>query len=193
MYPSRIATWHGMRPKDLFIQLMGGSPMPRYCEASAETCSITDGPPFSIVCLAAESAYLSPSHGTPVMYINLEDHLTYYTKKTNSAFQKVLTLLRSPICGNARLHWGKAGWPQHAQCFDGAEEYPASWCHFGCAVQQFDPKGKFAGVGGDQVWQWRAEAIASGQEVDFRRCCSATGFDYGRCKCSKRRPGSCKA
>ena len=37
-------------------------------------------------------------------------------------------------CG-ARLHWGKAGWPQYAACFDGAREYPATWCHFGCAVQ----------------------------------------------------------
>ena len=37
-------------------------------------------------------------------------------------------------CG-ARLHWGKAGWPQWGACFDGAREYPDTWCHFGCAVQ----------------------------------------------------------
>ena len=37
-------------------------------------------------------------------------------------------------CG-ARMHWGKAGWPAHAACFDGAAEYPDTWCDFGCAVQ----------------------------------------------------------
>jgi hypothetical protein len=37
-------------------------------------------------------------------------------------------------CG-ARMHWGKAGWPRWAACFDGAAEYPDTWCHFGCAVQ----------------------------------------------------------
>jgi len=46
-------------------------------------------------------------------------------------------ILRSD-CG-ARLHWGKAGWPQWAACFDGAREYPDTWCHFGCAVQARAP------------------------------------------------------
>lgn len=47
--------------------------------------------------------------------------------------QEVMRIFRQD-CG-ARLHWGKAGWPQWAACFDGAREYPDSWCHFGCAVQ----------------------------------------------------------
>ena len=36
----------------------------------------------------------------------------------------------------ARLHWGKAGWPAHARCFDGAVEYGSDWCQFGCAVRE---------------------------------------------------------
>ena len=47
--------------------------------------------------------------------------------------QEVMRIFRQD-CG-ARLHWGKAGWPQWGACFDGAREYPDSWCHFGCAVQ----------------------------------------------------------
>ena len=47
--------------------------------------------------------------------------------------QAIVSIFRHQ-CG-ARLHWGKAGWPRWAPCFDGAEEYPSTWCHFGCAVQ----------------------------------------------------------
>lgn len=65
------------------------------------------------------------------MYVNLEDHMTYATGKANEDFQAVLRVFRSPVCGSARLHWGKAGWTQHAQCFDGAKEYPNTWCDFG--------------------------------------------------------------
>lgn len=35
---------------------------------------------------------------------------------------------------DARLHWGKAGWPYLEPCFDGASHY-TKWCDFGCAVQ----------------------------------------------------------
>lgn len=35
----------------------------------------------------------------------------------------------------------KEGWTRHAQCFDGASEYPDSWCNFGCAVQVGDNGG----------------------------------------------------
>ena len=44
-----------------------------------------------------------------------------------------MQLLRGPSC-RGRLHWGKAGWQSLAPCFDGAREYPDTWCHFGCAV-----------------------------------------------------------
>ena len=54
-----------------------------------------------------------------------------------SCAQEVVRILRSD-CG-ARLHWGKAGWPQWGACFDGAREYPATWCHFGCAVHARPP------------------------------------------------------
>lgn len=36
---------------------------------------------------------------------------------------------------DARLHWGKAGWPEHEPCYDGSKLLPKTWCHFGCAVQ----------------------------------------------------------
>lgn len=36
---------------------------------------------------------------------------------------------------DARLHWGKAGWPEHEPCYDGSKHLPKTWCHFGCAVQ----------------------------------------------------------
>lgn len=136
--------------------------------------------------LAAENAYLSPANGEPVLYINIEDHVTYATGKPNEDFQAILNILRSPVCGPARLHWGKAGWPQHAKCFDGAKEYP-KWCDFGCAVQQLDPYGKFAGM--SDVWQWRAVDKVTGSGVDFGGCCTTTGFDYARCSCASR--GSC--
>jgi coenzyme F420-reducing hydrogenase delta subunit len=51
--------------------------------------------------------------------------------------QEVIRIVRTE-CGG-RLHWGKAGWPQWAACFDGAREYPDTWCHFGCAVQARAP------------------------------------------------------
>ncbi len=51
--------------------------------------------------------------------------------------QEVVRIFRRE-CG-ARLHWGKAGWPQWGACFDGAREYPATWCHFGCAVHARPP------------------------------------------------------
>jgi hypothetical protein len=35
---------------------------------------------------------------------------------------------------NARLHWGKAGWPWLEPCYDGSAHY-ANWCDFGCAVE----------------------------------------------------------
>ncbi len=36
-----------------------------------------------------------------------------------------MRVFRSPVCGPARLHWGKAGWDTDvAGCFDGAAEYP---------------------------------------------------------------------
>lgn len=53
--------------------------------------------------------------------------------RVNAEFQRIAELFRTR-CG-ARWHWGKEGWTRHAKCFDGAAEYPNTWCHFGCAVQ----------------------------------------------------------
>ena len=49
--------------------------------------------------------------------------------------QAVVKILREADECKARMHWGKAGWEKWAPCFDGATEYPQTWCHFGCAVQ----------------------------------------------------------
>lgn len=44
-----------------------------------------------------------------------------------------MTLLHDKC--QARLHWGKAGWPQLEPCYDGSQHFPETWCQFGCAVQ----------------------------------------------------------
>jgi hypothetical protein len=116
--------------------------------------------------------------------------VSYATQATNADFQAVLALLRSPVCGRARLHWGKAGWMQpYGACFDGAREYAATWCHFGCAVRQLDPANKFAGQ--SAVWQWAAADAATGGALPFDDCCTPAGFDHGRCLCAPRPGGGC--
>jgi hypothetical protein len=135
-----------------------------------------------------EPFYLSPSHDGPVMYINIEDHLTYATGRPNTWFQGAIQVLRSPVCGPARLHWGKAGWPQHAACFDGAAEYGDNWCHFGCAAQQLDPGAKFAGQAAGQIWQWGAAKKGTEEQVSLSSCCNSNGFDTSRCSCARRAP-----
>ena len=55
----------------------------------------------------------------------------------DTAVQTVMGIFREE-CG-ARMHWGKAGWPRWAACFDGAKEYPETWCSFGCAVRVWLP------------------------------------------------------
>lgn len=87
----------------------------------------------------------------------------------------------------ARLHWGKAGWPRHAACFDGAKEYSGSWCDFGCAVRQLDPGNKFQSQA--DVWYWNTLDAKTGQPVAMDSCCTANGFDYAKCKCGPRSCG----
>lgn len=53
---------------------------------------------------AAETSYLSPASGEPVLYINIEDHVSYAIRRTNDDFQAIMQILRSPVCGG-RLHW----------------------------------------------------------------------------------------
>lgn len=136
---------------------------------------------------SAEHPYLATTNGEHTIFINIEDHVSYATMTPNEDFQAIMSVFRSPVCGPARLHWGKAGWPRHAQCFDGAKEYPNTWCDFGCAVQQLDPKGKFASEAGRDIWQWHADHLVTGTPVsDFAGCCNRSGFDYGQCKCTSR-------
>eukprot|EP00889_Picochlorum_renovo_P008862 jgi/Picre1/35892/NNA_003350.t1 len=150
--------------------------------ASNDSESIRDGfrPPALIRFVSEEPFYLSPSYGHPVMYINLEDHLSRSLGEENEGFDTVLDFMLEE-CNSTRLHWGKAGWPTHQPCFDGAEDYPESWCDFGCAVQELDPTGKFRSE--SDVWRWNA--TRGGDVVTFSSCCSPEGFLKSECTCEK--------
>lgn len=132
--------------------------------------------------MPGEKFYLSPTNGGPRMYVNLEDYLTL-SGANNSQYTTVIGLFRSEC--DARLHWGKAGWPEHASCFDGASEYSNGWCQFGCAANALDPTNKFRGNGQGvtDVWQWHA--TRDGQSVEFSSCCSDDGFS-SECQCASR-------
>ena len=135
--------------------------------------------PLLIRFVKEEDFYLSPSHGSPVMYLNLEDHLSLSSGVPNDEFDAVLEYLLDTC--DARLHWGKAGWPTHTPCFDGAEEYPETWCDFGCAVVELDPDGKFRSE--SDVWRWAASR--AGEPVqDFGSCCTSAGFS-SQCVCER--------
>lgn len=75
----------------------------------------------------------------------------------------------------AHLPQGKAGFPERG-CFNGAAEYPDTWCDFGCAIQRLDPDGKFED--NTQWWNFRG--------VDLERCCTASGFQssWFGCTCN---------
>ena len=126
--------------------------------------------------ISGEDFYLSPSNGGPVMYVNIEDHLSLSSGRQNNEFDQVLRYYIEEC--DARLHWGKAGWPTHWPEFDGAVNYSESWCDFGCAVAELDPNGKFRSE--SDVWRWAA--TNGGMSVDFSTCCSADGFSDA-CRC----------
>jgi FAD/FMN-containing dehydrogenase len=129
--------------------------------------------------ISGEEFYISNTNGGPRMYINMEDYISRSNGNiVNTQFQKVIALFREK-CG-ARLHWGKAGFPRHAPCFDGAVEYGESWCNFGCAVNELDPDSKF-----QSEWNgWRFKATrGEGEEVQFSSCCTAEGFNSDLCQC----------
>jgi hypothetical protein len=236
--------------------------------------------PMLIRFVAGERAFLSNSHGGPVMFANLEDHVSYALgggqgrsfaeraraqkeadkaaeraasgKKPragdgrvgtpaaplmrNPDFDAVMKVLRGNVC-RGRLHWGKAGWPLYASmgaswpreeegegegegegdaggaggepqqedplppsCFDGAAEYGAAWCSFGCAVAELDPTGKFEPEAGADVGWWGAVVVGGGGEAVTtsgtagrvgdsafaRLCCGADGFRSDQCRCARR-------
>ncbi|KAK9908861.1 hypothetical protein WJX75_003902 [Coccomyxa subellipsoidea] len=122
-----------------------------------------------------EEAYLSNTNGGPRMFFNIEDHLSMSTGRVMGIFRQE--------CG-ARMHWGKAGWPRWAACFDGAKEFPDTWCHFGCAVRELDPDGKFRSM--SDVWTWNA-ANQTGASAPLDQCCTADGFK-AECTCQHRPP-----
>ncbi|KAL6752479.1 hypothetical protein V8C86DRAFT_2752850 [Haematococcus lacustris] len=135
--------------------------------------------------VAKEDALLGLTFDEPHMYINIEDYMYYNTgRRSNTAFQAVMAYLRSsPNCGSsglhgagARLHWGKAGWPDPG-CWHGDKEYGSNWCHFGCALRQLDPGAKFTDSAPDR-WNW--------QGVDLDGCCGPDGFLVNKpnCTCS---------
>ncbi|KAK3243202.1 hypothetical protein CYMTET_47158 [Cymbomonas tetramitiformis] len=103
--------------------------------------------PALIRFIKAEDIFLSPCYGEPCVYLNIEDYFSHSsagenTGTPNTWIHRVLAAMRGPRC-RGRMHWGKAGWNEHAQRFNGSEEYPQSWCDFGCFVKEMDPNGKF--------------------------------------------------
>lgn len=129
--------------------------------------------------VSQETGYLSPTSDGPRMFVNLEDYLSHTTGQPNTQFQTVISLFHDKCQG--RLHWGKAGWPEHEPCYDGSVHLPNTWCHFGCAVQELDPTGKFASE--SNVWDWTASK--QGQNVTFSNCCGPDGFNSD-CTCAPR-------
>eukprot|EP00873_Tetraselmis_striata_P041562 jgi/Tetstr1/461826/TSEL_006905.t1 len=137
--------------------------------------------------IGQEDALLSVSNRSPVVWIDLTDYIMPNAvsqpgdtvpecANTNLRFFEYVTYLRSdPKCAGVRLHWGKAGFPERG-CFNGAAEYPDTWCDFGCAIQRLDPDGKFED--NTQWWNFRG--------VDLERCCTASGFQssWFGCTCN---------
>ena len=58
------------------------------------------------------------------------------------------------------------GWPDGA-CDDTGSDYPKTWCHFGCAVRELDPTGKFQQESATFKWN----------ERKLRQCCTSQGFN----------------
>lgn len=66
--------------------------------------------PALIRFVTEEDFYLSPTHGGPRMYVNMEDYLSLSTGQPNQQFNEIVKLFLDKC--DARLHWGKYGWPE---------------------------------------------------------------------------------
>ena len=123
-----------------------------------------------------EDGLLSYTNEGPRAFLNIEDYIFYNNgrQSINHKFHAVMGLLRSPTCAG-RLHWGKAGWPD-AGCWKGEEEYPSTWCDFGCAKQRLDPTDRFKDATRSSVWTWEGVDLAGS-------CCTSDGFDNHKCEC----------
>ena len=103
----------------------------------------------------------------PQDYLFYNDIRGDRTGSRNNDFQKVIKFIKEDNrCRGSRLHWGKAGWPDDA-CDDTGSDYPRTWCHFGCAVRELDPRHKFAQE--STAFKWDDDKL--------RRCCTRAGFD----------------
>jgi len=189
---------HSMNPYD---QYEVSVPLETAADCLEEVGAATYGPyrlwtgartPFLTRFVKGEDGYLSLTNGGPRLYMNLEDFVLYSTGQYNAAFQGIMRILRtSPKC-KARLHWGKAGWPEHGSCFDGAKEFPDSWCDFGCAAHEIDPTKKFEST--VDFWHFKASQDSTGRTYDLltdeghRACCSPDGFKHSQCQCLERPP-----
>lgn len=133
--------------------------------------------PALIRIVRQEDAFLSISSNSHVVYINLEDYVSFNQRprERNQGFLNVIHYLRhSDRCIGSRIHWGKAGWPEEG-CWDGSREYPETWCDFGCAVHELDPTAKFSSS--STIWNWEGANLQS--------CCTPNGFKHedSACKC----------
>ena len=209
VYPDRRAhvsltdqqnRYHVMNPYDQYelavpVSSMGDC-LEKVGEATYGSARLYTGSrtPFLTRFVKEEDGYLSYTHGEPRMFVNMEEFVTYSTGRRNPAFQEIIRLFKElPEC-RGRLHFGKAGWPEHGECWDGAQEYPETWCDFGCAAFELDPTAKFSSEW--DAWVFRAQA-ESGATVDlltpagWDACCSSAGFQHGQCTCKSRGREGC--
>eukprot|EP00884_Botryococcus_braunii_P016761 jgi/Botrbrau1/3769/Bobra.0183s0004.1 len=133
--------------------------------------------------VAEEPAYLATSNGGARMCMEIDDFTSLSSGVFNMAVYDVVKAIMDKL--PARLHWGKFGWPALEPCYDGSAKFGDSWCHFGCAVQELDPTGKFSSE--SNIWQFYAQH-KDGRPAEFASCCSAAGFDTHRCSCAARPP-----
>jgi len=136
-------------------------------------------------------SYSNLDHGV-ALFVNMEDYLSSRAPPPpgaaaattgdddassgakNPSFKRAMAVLRgSPKCAGARLHLGKAGWPEPG-CWRGDDEYGDRWCDFGCAVRALRAEDKFASAAPDR-WTWRG--------VDLEACCGSDGFRADRPGC----------
>jgi hypothetical protein len=130
-----------------------------------------------------EDFYISTANGGPTMYVNFEDYSEPSGGGKNVGIDRIAQMFLEGDC-RGRYHWGKAGWPTHLACFNGAEMFPDTWCDFGCAVAELDPTNKFASE--SNVWRWNA--TRGGVEVPLSSCCTAQGFNKAECQCGNSSP-----
>lgn len=122
-----------------------------------------------------DDGLLSLVNDVPRFFFDFDDVVSFNSglERNEPLFKLMGFLVGSPLC-SARLHWGKAGWPEEG-CWNGVEHFPDTWCDFGCAVRALDPEGKFRDLANDR-WNWE------GGNLDG--CCTENGYDRSRQGCT---------